>query len=72
MKYGAEEGCWTDRVKNEVVYSQGGQKHPIYHKGRKTKWNGRVLHRNCLLKHDVDRKKHNRDGKTRKKTEAAA
>jgi hypothetical protein len=40
-------------------------------KRRRTKFNGNILHRNCLLKHVIgekDRGKDRSEGKTRKKT----
>ena len=51
MKYGAEEGCWTDPVKNEVV-RRVKEDWNILHttRRRKTNWVGHTLSRILLLK----------------------
>jgi len=48
-----EKIVWTDRVRNEEVLYGGKGKRKILHavKRRKANWIGRILRRNCLLKH---------------------
>jgi hypothetical protein len=48
----------TDRVRNEVVLGKARkEKKNVLHKikRRKANWIGRILHRNCLLKHVIER-----------------
>jgi hypothetical protein len=62
---------WTDRVKNEEVLHRVTEERIILHRvnRRKANWLGKVLRRNCLLKHAIEGKIEGRsDGKTRKKT----
>ena len=44
----------TDRVRNEVLQSQGGEEYRTYNKRRKANWIGHILRRNCLLKHVIE------------------
>jgi hypothetical protein len=48
---------WTDRVSNEEALQrvEDERKIPQAIKRRKTNWIGQILHRNCLLKHVVER-----------------
>jgi hypothetical protein len=48
-----EKIVWTDRVRNEeVLYGGTGERKKLHVvKRRKTNWIGRILRRNCLLKH---------------------
>ena len=52
------EISWTDHVRNEEVLLQVSEQRNILHAIRKWKanWIGHILHRNCLLKHDVSGK----------------
>jgi hypothetical protein len=49
---------WTDRVRNEEVLHRVKEERNILHtiKRRKVNWIGHILHRNCLLKHVIERK----------------
>jgi hypothetical protein len=51
-----ENIIWTDRVRNEEVSQRGKGERSIIHrvKRRNANWIGRILRRNCLLKHVVD------------------
>jgi hypothetical protein len=56
---------WTDHVRNEEVEERNI---PQTIKGKKANWIGHILHRNCLLKHAVERKVDRRsEGEMRKK-----
>jgi hypothetical protein len=48
-----EKIVWTDRVRNEeVLYGGKGERTKLHAvKRRKANWIGRILRRNCLLKH---------------------
>jgi hypothetical protein len=50
-----EKISWTDHVRNEEVLHRVKKERNILHtiKGRKAKWIGHILHRNCLLKHVI-------------------
>ena len=68
---------WTDRVRNEEVLHRVKEWRSIIYTiiRRKTDWIGHHLRRNCLLRHTIEEKNRRRvrsEGKTRKKTEAAA
>jgi hypothetical protein len=57
VKYGAEEGCWTDHVENEVVRRVNEDWNVLYTtRRRKTKWIGHVLRSKLLLKNLVEEK----------------
>jgi hypothetical protein len=47
---------WTDRVRNEEVLHRVKEEWNILHtiNRRKANWSGRMLHRNCLLKHVIE------------------
>jgi hypothetical protein len=49
---------WTDRVRNEEVLHRVKEERNILHtiKREKANWIGRILHRNCLLKHVIEGK----------------
>jgi len=49
-----------------LAENQGGQEYPTYSKRRKTNWTGHILHRNCLLKHVIERKMEGTRGLKRK------
>jgi len=53
-----EKTSWTNRMRNEGVLRRVKEERNILHtiKIRKTKWNGHMLCRNCLLKHVTERK----------------
>jgi hypothetical protein len=53
-----EKISWTDRVRNEEVLHRVKEERNIVHtiKIRKANWIGRVLRRNCLLKHVIEGK----------------
>ena len=49
---------WTDHVRNEEVLHTVTEVRNILHttKRRKDDWIGHILHRNCLLKHNIEGK----------------
>ena len=53
-----EKTSWTDRVRNEEVLHRVKEERNIKYKikRRKDNWIGHILHRNCLLKHIIERK----------------
>jgi len=68
-----EKISWSDHVRNEEVLVSVNEQRNILHeiRKRKTKWIGRILRRNCLLKQVIERKIKGRDWsgkKTKKKT----
>jgi len=49
-----ERISWTDRVRNEELLSQEGQKYPSTIKGKKKKkFIGHILRGNCILNHII-------------------
>jgi hypothetical protein len=64
-----------DRVRNEVVLFRVKEESSILHKikQRLADWIGHILHRNCLLKHVIERKTEvmGSERKRKKKTLAA-
>jgi hypothetical protein len=66
-----EKISWTDRVGNEEVLHRVKGERNILHtvKRRKANWIGRILRRNCILKHVIEGNVEGRkEWKTRKKT----
>jgi hypothetical protein len=53
-----EKISWTDRVRNEEVLHRVKEERNILHtiKRRKVNWIGRILCRNCILKHIIEGK----------------
>jgi hypothetical protein len=53
-----EKISWTDRVRSEEVLHRVKEERNILHtiKRRKANWIGRILRRNCLLKHVIEGK----------------
>jgi hypothetical protein len=53
-----EKISWTDRVRNEEVLLTVKEQRNILHEisKRKANWIGHVLHRNCLLRQDIEGK----------------
>jgi hypothetical protein len=53
-----EKISWTDRVRNEEVLRRVKEERNILHtiKRRKANWIGRILRRNCFLKHVIEGK----------------
>jgi hypothetical protein len=48
---------WTDRVKNEVLRRVKEERNNLHRmKGKRANWLGKVLRRNCLLKHVIEGK----------------
>ena len=49
------EISWTDRVRNEEIWQRVEVGRNIVQKikRRRANWIGRILHRNCLLKHGI-------------------
>ena len=49
------EISWTDHVRNEEIWQRVKVERSIVQKirRRKANWIGLILHRNCLLKHDI-------------------
>jgi hypothetical protein len=56
-------------VRSEEVLQRGKEVMNIQYaeKGIKVNWTGHILRRNCLLKHDVKRRKDSNDGRMRMK-----
>jgi hypothetical protein len=52
-----EEISWADRVRNVEMLHRVKEERNIIHtiKRRKANWIGHILHRNCLLKHIIER-----------------
>jgi hypothetical protein len=71
-----EKVCWTDRVRNGKVVRRVKEERNILHTVKRKEadwvWIDHNLLRNCLLKHVIERMIGGSDGKTRRKTEAAA
>ena len=52
-----EKIIWTDHVRNEVLLRVNEQRNILHEiRKRKTDWIGHILHRNCLLKQDIEGK----------------
>jgi hypothetical protein len=53
-----EKIIWTDRVNNEAVLHRVKEERNILHtiRRRKANWIGHILHRNCLLSHNIEAK----------------
>jgi hypothetical protein len=63
-----EKISWTDRVRNGVLQRIKEERSIVQTiKGMKTKWNGRVLRRNCLLKHVIEGKIEENTEETRRR-----
>jgi hypothetical protein len=52
------EHSWTDHVRNEEELHRVKEERNITHtvKRRKANWIGHILHKNCLLKHNIEGK----------------
>jgi hypothetical protein len=52
------ETSWNNHVRNEEVLCTVKEERNILYtvKRRKANWIGHILHRNCLLKHDIEGK----------------
>ena len=53
-----EQISGTDHVRNEEVLQTVKEERNVVHtiKRMKSDWVGHILHRNCLLKHSIERK----------------
>jgi hypothetical protein len=52
-----EKISWSDRVRNEVLHGVKEERNILQTvKRRKDNWIGHILHGNCLLKHNIERK----------------
>ena len=52
-----EKISWTDPVRNEkVLHTVKEERNILHKKKRKADWIGRILRRNCLLKHITEGK----------------